>query len=35
MEIQDYIAWKDLLIVLGWLAFYLFGIFKLLDRRDI
>jgi ABC-type transport system involved in multi-copper enzyme maturation permease subunit len=35
MEIQDYIAWKDVLIVLGWLAFYLLGIFKLLDRRDI
>jgi ABC-type transport system involved in multi-copper enzyme maturation permease subunit len=35
MEIQDYIAWKDTLIVLGWLAFYLLGIFKLLDKRDI
>lgn len=35
MEIQDYVAWKDLLIVLGWLAFFLFSIFRLLDRRDI
>lgn len=35
MEIQDYIAWKDALIVLGWLAFYLLAIFKLLDKRDI
>lgn len=35
MEIQDYIAWKDVLIVLGWLVFYLLGIFKLLDKRDI
>ncbi len=35
MEIQDYIALKDVLIVLGWLALFLLGIFKLLDKRDI
>ncbi len=35
MEIQDYIAWKDVFIVLGWLTFYLLSIFKLLDKRDI
>jgi ABC-2 type transport system permease protein len=35
MEIQDYIALKDVLIVLGWLTLFLLGIFKLLDKRDI
>lgn len=35
MEIQDYIHWKDVLIVFGWLVFYLLAIFKLLDKRDI
>jgi ABC-2 type transport system permease protein len=35
MEIQDYIHWKDILIVLGWLAFYLFAILMSLHRRDI
>jgi len=35
MEIQDYVAWKDSLIVLGWLIFYLFGIYKLLEKQDI
>jgi ABC-type transport system involved in multi-copper enzyme maturation permease subunit len=35
MEIQDYIAWKDVLIVLGWLSVYLLSIYKLLDKKDI
>ncbi len=35
MEIQDFIAWKDVFIVLGWLIIYQFSIYKLLDKRDI
>ena len=35
MEIQDYVAWKDILIVLGWLSVYVASIYKLLDKRDI
>lgn len=35
MEIQDFIAWKDVLIVLGWLIIYQLSIYKLLDKRDI
>ena len=35
MEIQDFIAWKDVLIVFGWLVIYLLSIYKLLDKRDI
>ncbi|MCK5105722.1 MAG: hypothetical protein KAR17_23015, partial [Cyclobacteriaceae bacterium] len=29
MEIQDFIAWKDVLIVFGWLVIYLLSIYKL------
>ncbi|NJN25408.1 MAG: ABC transporter permease subunit [Cyclobacteriaceae bacterium] len=35
MEIQDYVAWKDVLIVLGWLIVFQLSIYKLLDKRDI
>jgi ABC-type transport system involved in multi-copper enzyme maturation permease subunit len=35
MEIQNYIAWKDVLIVLGWLVVFQLSIYTLLDRRDI
>jgi ABC-2 type transport system permease protein len=35
MEIQDYVAWKDILIVFGWLSVYVASIYKLLDKRDI
>ena len=35
MEIQDYVAIKDLAIVLFWLIIYQLSIFKLLQRRDL
>lgn len=35
MEIQDFIAWKDALIVFVWLVIYHLSIYKLLDKRDI
>ena len=35
MEIQDFIAWKDVLIVFVWLMIYQLSILKLLDKRDI
>lgn len=35
MEIQDFIAWKDVLVVVVWLTIYQFSIYKLLDKRDI
>ena len=35
MEIQDFIAWKDVLIVLVWLVIYQLSIFRVLDKRDI
>lgn len=35
MEIQDFIALKDVAIVLVWLTIYQLSIFKLLDKRDI
>ncbi len=35
MEIQDFIAWKDILIVIVWLGIYHLSIYKLLDKRDI
>ena len=35
MEIQDFIAWRDVLIVIVWLAIYQLSIFKVLDKRDI
>ncbi len=35
MEIQDYIAWKDIAVVFVWLVIYILLIFRLLDRRDI
>lgn len=35
MEIQDYIAWKDILVVLCWLLIFQLSIYRLLDKRDI
>ncbi|MCG8310507.1 MAG: hypothetical protein MI975_24150 [Cytophagales bacterium] len=35
MEIQDFISWKDVGVVLAWLLIYLISIFKILDKRDI
>ena len=35
MEINDFIAWKDILIVVAWLGIYHLSIYKLLDKRDI
>lgn len=35
MEIQDFVAWKDVLIVIAWLVIYHASIYKLLDKRDI
>jgi len=35
MEIQDFIAWKDILIVMVWLVIYHLSIYKLLNERDI
>ncbi len=35
MEIQDYIAWKDILIVIGWLGIFQLSIYSLLRKRDI
>jgi len=35
MEIQDFVAWKDVFIVMGWLVIYHFSIYKLLEKRDI
>ena len=35
MEIQDYVAIKDVLIVLAWLAFFQLSIFRLLLRKDL
>ncbi len=35
MEIQDFIAWKDILIVLAWLVVFQGIIYRLLTKRDI
>lgn len=35
MEIQDFVAWKDILIVLAWLVIFQLSIYRLLDKRDM
>ena len=35
MEIQDYVSFKEVIIVLGWLGLFLWVIFWLLGRKDL
>ena len=35
MDFQDFVAWKDLGIVLAWLGIFHLSIYKILDKRDM